>query len=277
MTVAKVAALRLGGVPEHVNLPWHLAMASDDLADLPLSWTDQPGGTGEMLSGLAAGTLDVVSILTEGTVAAVADGLAVTIMQVYVSSPLQWGVFVPARSGVVNEADLADRRIAISRPRSGSHLMAFVLAQKHRWQLTDDQFVVAGTLEGARAAFAAGEAEVFLWDQFMTRYLVDAGEFRQVGVLPTPWPPFVIAARSETLWGRTAEVGRVIDAVVTEALGLHGRPEAVDLLCRRYELSADSARNWLAATAFGPRKAWDPSLSSQILGQLVNAGFRPAA
>ncbi|MEZ5342051.1 MAG: hypothetical protein R2706_11565 [Acidimicrobiales bacterium] len=46
------ATLRLGGVPEHYNLPWHLALASAELADLDLDWTDQLGGTGQMLSGL---------------------------------------------------------------------------------------------------------------------------------------------------------------------------------------------------------------------------------
>ena len=50
--------LKLGGVPEHFNLPWHLAMESPACADLDLSWEDQPGGTGEMLTKLEQGQLD---------------------------------------------------------------------------------------------------------------------------------------------------------------------------------------------------------------------------
>ena len=64
--------LRLGGVPEHFNLPWHLALESGALGDIEATWEDQYGGTGQMLSGLEDGSLDVVSILTEGTVAAIA-------------------------------------------------------------------------------------------------------------------------------------------------------------------------------------------------------------
>ena len=111
--------LRLGGVPEHFNVPWHLALESGCLDDMKLSWQDQPGGTGQMLRRLDSGELDLVSILTEGTVKAIADGLAATIIQVYVESPLQWGVFVPAASSFADESELARARIAISRTTRG--------------------------------------------------------------------------------------------------------------------------------------------------------------
>ena len=107
--------LRLGGVPEHFNLPWLLALESDALSDLDATWEDQPGGTGQMLAKLESGDLDVVSILTEGTVSAIDRGLPVTIVQVYVASPLQWGVFVPADSRFRSESELEGARIAISR------------------------------------------------------------------------------------------------------------------------------------------------------------------
>ena len=266
--------LRLGGVPEHFNLPWRLALESGALTDLDAVWTDQLGGTGEMLAGLEAGTLDLVSILTEGTVSAIADGLDAVILQVYVSSPLQWGVFVPSQSSLTAVDHLEGQRLAISRYRSGSHLMAYVQADSHGWRLADEQFVVTGGLEGAREAFAEGKAEVFLWDRFMTRPLVDAGEFRQVGVEPSPWPSFVIAASTEALTGRTAEVGRIVDAVVAEAASLHDRPGIRDLIADRYGLRPEVAAEWLATTSFAPRAAFDPAIGDEVLATLTSAGFR---
>ena len=267
------ATLRLGGVPEHFNLPWHLALESGALDDLDLSWEDQLGGTGEMLSGLAEGTLDLVSILTEGTVAAIDRGLALTIIQVYVHTPLRWGVFVPAASDLHHEDELAGRPIAISRFGSGSHLMAFVQAERRGWALDPDQFVLTGGLDGAREALAGGEAEVFLWDQFMTRPYVEAGEMRQVATQETPWPSFVIAARTETLLARTSEVGRVVDAVVAQARALHDEPAVTrDVVAARYGLGPDTAAAWLAATGFAPRGAFEPELGSTILATLAAAG-----
>ena len=265
--------LRLGGVPEHFNYPWHLALADPDLADLAVTWADQPGGTGEMVAKLADGQLDLVSILTEGTVSAIADGLPVTILQVYVSSPLRWGIYVPAASANRAEADLEGARIAISRHGSGSHLMAYIQARANGWTIDPDQFVVVGGLDGAVESFANGGTDLFLWDQYMTRPLVDAGAFRQVGVQETPWPSFVVAARTEVLLARTTEVGRLVDAVVTQAEALHQRPDVVDELADRYGLTSETVRAWLDVTTFPGRSAFDPGIASEVAATLSAAGF----
>ncbi len=265
--------LRLGGVPEHFNLPWLLALESGEVADLGPTWEDQPGGTGQMLGKLEAGELDLVSILTEGTVSAIERGVPITIVQVYVASPLQWGVFVPAGSGFRTEDDLSEARIAISRYNSGSHLMAFIQAERMGWTLDDHRFVVVGGLDGAVESFAADEADLFLWEQHMTRPHVEAGRFRQVGVQETPWPSFVIAVRDETLLARTVEVGRIVDAVVAEANALLDRPDAVDLLSTRYQLEPETVRSWMASTTYVERSAMDPAIAVDVLDTLARAGF----
>lgn len=264
--------LRCGGVPEHFNLPWHLAIESD-LTDDSVTWEDQPGGTGEMLAKLESGALDVVSILTEGTVSAIDAGLAVTIVQVYVASPLQWGVFVPASSRHHDESELDGARIAISRFNSGSHLMAFIQAERMGWTIDPAQFVIVGNLDGAVEAFAEGKADLFLWEQHMTRPLVTAGHFRQVGVQNTPWPSFVIAARNDVLTGRTSEVGRLVDAVVAQAMSLHDRPDVLSTIAERYGLTTETVESWLATTRFEPRSAMDPAIRTTVLETLGRAGF----
>lgn len=267
---SRVVTLRIGGVPEHFNLPFRLALEESPRLG---SWRDQFGGTGEMLAGLEQGDLDIASILTEGTVAAIRDGLAATIIQVYVSSPLQWGIHVPASSDIADRSELPGRPIAISRPRSGSHLMAYVLADVDGWAVADDQLVAIGGLAGARESMAAGRTETFLWDRFMTQPFVDNGEFRRIGVLPTPWPSFVIAARNDVLLGRTADVGALVDAVVAQAAALHQRPNIVDELAARYEISPASAAGWLETTTFAPRSAFDPRIAETVLDTLASAGF----
>ena len=264
--------LRLGGVPEHFNLPWHLALESGSLADLELLWEDQHGGTGEMIANLAEGRLDVASILTEGTLKAIAEGLAVTVMQVYVRSPLQWGVFVPGQSRFQHESELDGAGIAISRFGSGSHLMAYLNAERNGWTLSDDQFVVVGTLDGAVEAFAAGRADLFLWDRFMTSPLVTNGSFRQLGIQETPWPSFVIAARNDIVTGRATNLGRIIDAVIMEAAGLMGRPDGPDLVADRYGISIRMAKAWFGSTDFAPRQAMDPDMAGNVLATLGRAG-----
>ncbi len=265
--------LRLGGVPEHFNLPWHLAIESETLADLDPVWTDQPGGTGQMLTRLADGELDIVSILTEGTVRAIAKGLPVTIIQIYVESALQWGVFVPGPSAIGHESELDGARIAVSRFGSGSHLMAYIQAERMGWSIDPEQFVVVKDLAGAIDAFAAGEADLFLWDQFMTSPLVADGRFRQVGVQETPWPSFVIAARNEILTGRTTAVGRVVDAVVDAAGAFTARDDGPDIVADRYGIDTDQAKAWFAATTFAERGPMEPDIATEVLATLERAGL----
>ena len=59
---------KIGGVPEHFNLPWRLAIEEGRLnhLDVDMHWSDMSGGTGQMIKGLQAGTLDVAVLLTEG-------------------------------------------------------------------------------------------------------------------------------------------------------------------------------------------------------------------
>lgn len=248
-------------------------MNTPELSDLDLVWDDQPGGTGQMLTGLEDGSLDLVSILTEGTVAAIDKGLEATIIAVYVASPLQWGVFTPAASPYGNESEMEGSRIAISRFRSGSHLMAFIQAERNGWAVSDEQFVLTGGLEGARESFARGESDLFLWDQFMTRPLVEAGEFQQVGVQQTPWPSFVFAARNDVLTGRTTDVGRVVDAVVAQAVALHERQGIAEEIATTYGLTFEIAEAWLDSVEFAERGPLDPDLAPTVLDTLRRANF----
>jgi len=63
--------IRVGGVPEHFNAPWHTAAAQGhfDAAGFEVEWTDFPGGTGAMTNALRAGEIDIALALTEGLVA----------------------------------------------------------------------------------------------------------------------------------------------------------------------------------------------------------------
>jgi hypothetical protein len=40
--------IKIAGVPEHFNLPWHLAIEKSLESHINLQWTDVPEGTGKM-------------------------------------------------------------------------------------------------------------------------------------------------------------------------------------------------------------------------------------
>ena len=164
--------LRVGGVPEHFNLPWHLLLEARGAAQLGIEarWQDFPEGSGAMAAALRENRLDLAMLLTEGAVAgaaAAADGFK--IVSLYTESPLIWGIHVPAASEMRSVADIHGKRYAVSRRGSGSHLMSFVHAREQGWQTDNLDFVVVRDMQGAIDAFAAGAADVFFWEKFMTK------------------------------------------------------------------------------------------------------------
>ena len=88
--------LRVGGVPEHFNTPWHTAIAAGrfDQLGLQIEWQDYPGGTGAMASDLRRGELDLAVLLTEGIVTELHHHSHSKILATYVRTPLTWGVHV---------------------------------------------------------------------------------------------------------------------------------------------------------------------------------------
>jgi ABC-type nitrate/sulfonate/bicarbonate transport system substrate-binding protein len=242
--------LRVGGVPEHFNLPWRLAHQAGFFRahDLEVDWVEQPGGTGEMLSRLADGSLDVAALLTEGIVRAIANGLEARIAALYISSPLRWGIHVSGASSRHREDDLAGARFAITRRGSGSHLMAFVLAERLGIDIDERHLVEVGSLKGARAALKSGDADVLLWDRFMLSRLVRDGELRRVGVQPTPWPSFVLAARTPVLRSRPAKVTALARAIAELARTLREDPRAPTWAVDQYGLQPHETSDWLRTT-----------------------------
>jgi sulfonate transport system substrate-binding protein len=54
--------VRVGGVPEHFNLAWHLAIESNQFKS-EIEWHDIPGGTGAMCKALRDNKLDIAIAL----------------------------------------------------------------------------------------------------------------------------------------------------------------------------------------------------------------------
>jgi sulfonate transport system substrate-binding protein len=268
-----LSKLRIGGVPEHFNLPWHLALEARQFepGGIDIEWRDYPGGSGAMAKALRDGELDAALLLTEGAVAAVTDGVALDIVSLYTDSPLVWGIHVPAASRFRSVAELEGARYAISRTGSGSHLMAFVHARTQGWPVERLELVTVGNLDGAVAAFAAGKADVFFWEKLMTKPLVDAGQFRRVGEFTAPWPAFVVCVTRAMSAEQREAVGRAVGIALDAARALRARPDAAQLIAARYGLRPSDVAEWLQTVRWSERvgiAADDVAPACMALGSL---------
>ena len=240
---------RIGGVPEHFNLPWRLAIEEGrlDHLDVDLHWSDMTGGTGQMIKGLQAGSIDIAVLLTEGITKAILEGLDAKILAFYVDSPLRWGVHVPANSDISKTEDIEGKTYAISREGSGSHLMAYVNAHQRGWDISSLKFNIVGDVYGGLWALESNEAQAFLWEKYTTQPFVEQGKCRIVGEVVTPWPCFAVAVSSKALKGNKETLQKVLQIVGATAKEIKDGNKWSEIAWR-YGLKPESAESWLSGT-----------------------------
>lgn len=242
--------LRIGGVPEHYNLPWHMARKSGKLQEQGIKpeWTDFYEGTGGMIQAIKNDELDVAVLLTEGAISGISRSANYKIVSFYTDSPIIWGIHVPANSDIDDVNEIYHHRYAISRYGSGSHLMPYVHARQKDWPVHKLQFRVINNLDGARMAFREDKADVFFWEKFTTKPYVDSGEFRCIGECPTPWSCFVVVASHQTLTLHADKVRILLEETFAQAQKLYNDPNRIDIISQTFDLQAEDVEAWLDYT-----------------------------
>ena len=242
--------IRIAGVPEHFNLPWHVGIESGEFrsVDVEVEFVVHPGGTGAMMKSVADDEVDMAIVLTEGCIQSICGGTAARIVKTFVQSPLIWGIHVPASSELHSIDDIRGQRYAISRFGSGSHLMAIVDAAERDWE-TELDFAVVKNLDGAREAMAAGEANVFFWERYTTSPFVENGEFRRLDDRLTPWPAFVVCVSELAL----ANKGDTIKALLNQVNSICQRlaadaEETKATIAQRYKIAPKKVAKWWETT-----------------------------
>ena len=265
-----MTTIKIAGVPEHFNLPWHLCIENGDFknAIIDLQWTDVPEGTGKMCEMLRNGETDVAVILTEGIVKDIVAGNPSKIVQIYVESPLIWGIHVASQSKYKTLSDIENTKVAISRYGSGSQLMAYVNANNQNWNTSDLQFEVVNTIDGAVEALSNGTADYFMWERFMTKPLVDKGIFRTIADCPTPWPCFVIAVRDEIILKHPDTIKQILDIINSKTKIFKTIPNIDKTLSKNYHQKIYDIQEWLSLTEWSQK-----SVTSAMLLKIQNQLF----
>ena len=259
--------LRITGVPEHFNLPWKKVVASQPFAakGIQLSWTDESRGSGQMNKALRDDETDLAIVLTESFLKDFEEGNPSRMIGFHVKSPLIWGIHIPGKSPVENLNQIENPKFLISRMGSGSHLMAFVLAQREGWNPENLEFKIVGNLDGALDAMNPETPEMFLWEKYTTKPWVFSGDFKRIGEVPSPWPCFVIVASEKAL----SEFGDLIfelrNLVYQTSKKLENSPETPIEIHKAYELELEDVKAWLSQTSWET----EPTISKSELEEAM--------
>ena len=248
---------KIGGVLEHFNLPWYLTLKNKEYLDknINLRWKDYHSGTGEMCNALRSGEIDMAVILTEGIVRDITKGNPSKIVQVFIDTPLIWGIHVSENSPYSTVKELKGKKAAISRYGSGSHLMSYVNAENQGWNIEKElDFEVIENLDGALEHLPKGKGDYFMWEKFTTKPYVDNGPFKLLGQCPTPWPCFVIAVRDTVLEKDPRAVNDILK-IINNTTKKFKASAGVDLLiANRYQQKIEDVQQWLSLTQWSQKQ-----------------------
>lgn len=264
-----------GGVPEHFNIPIYYGLNQHNLHPIQAEWKAYPGGTGAMLKAFADNELQIATLLTEGAVAGILNGTPAQILKFYVDSPLIWGIHTKAGAGI-EFPHIQNKKIAISRLLSGSHLIPKVLAKQLGYTISEDDFVIVKDLNGAREALANGSADLFFWEKYITMPFVHNGEFERIGEVPTPWPSFCIVAHNDFI----SKIG--YENLRQYFLSIHKQTEAminsgnlVNTIASEFGLTHFDAVRWYAEVEWNTKLGVDTEILKMALKRLQQIDLVP--
>ena len=262
--------IKIAGVPEHFNLPWQLAIENNEFKDqnVDLQWTNVPEGTGKLCEMLRNDETDLAVILTEGIIKDILAGNPSKIVQVYVQTPLIWGIHVAHNSKYQTLEDLKDSRCAISRKGSGSELMAYVNAHNQSWPTENLKFEIINTIDGAVDALTNEQADYFMWERFMTKPLVDNGTFRRLDDCLTPWPSFVIVATDKLLKENPEVIQTVLKIINAKTSTFKEIPEINTTLASRFNQKQEDIQDWISRTEWS-QNPFDDEMLNNVQNQLL--------
>jgi ABC-type nitrate/sulfonate/bicarbonate transport system substrate-binding protein len=258
--VNKKIKLTIGGVPEHFNLPWHLAIENNKFTKrgIDLKWIDIHGGTGAMNKALRDKSIDIAIVLTEGIIKDIINGNEAKLVKFYVKSPLLWGIHVGYNSKFTSVKELEKAKIAISRYGSGSHLMAIVNAHSQGFNLDDLDFEIIKNLKGGIESLKNKTADYFLWEHFTTKPYVYDKTVRRIGDIESPWPCFVMAVRNEVLENDKNAIKTIIKIINKQLVAFENpleNQELIELFSKRYNLKIEDIKEWLSITTWSSKKS----------------------
>lgn len=270
--------IRIGGVPEHFNLPIHLGIerGAFQKQNIQLEWHTYPGGTGQMNAALRNGECDLCIVLTEGIISDIVKGNPSKIVSGYVKTPLIWGIYTGIENSTRHEKSIFEQKVAISRHGSGSHLMPIVHALDKGVTINDEQFIVIKDIEGAIKSLNSGESQIFYWEKYTTKPYVENHKLQQIGEFISPWPCFLIAATENIIKKEPELTDRLLKTIHSLCDDfMKDGDNVINLVSERFELRKLDAQHWFHSTEWNINSWVSDKMLTSVLFTLEEAGIVP--
>ncbi|TPX31208.1 hypothetical protein SmJEL517_g05441 [Synchytrium microbalum] len=284
MTVSETA-ITVGLVPEHFSSPMYQLEQKLKTEDgIKIELVNCPGGSGEMISLINSGKVDVVIALTEALLAQSLKGgpADYRLVGTYVKSPLTWAIATnpssPTFSAFTREEGpwdpLKGSRIGVSRLGSGSHIIPFVMKRMKGWQ-EDFTFVPLKDIHGLVQGVTEDSCDAFLWEKTMTKGYFDSGKLHHLSNVTPPWPAFSIAASNHMIESRSSELVDLLDGITAATSQfMSDESAAVEYISKRFHQEVVDVEKWIKTVEYPvDARHVDPAVIKSCSATLKESGL----
>ena len=193
---------------------------------------------------------------------------------------LGWAISTGANSKHTSIDTLNKTNVAISRFGSGSHIMAYVLADQQGWLSSDKSdevfdFTVLNNFQAMRDSVNSDETDFFMWETFTTKPYHDSGELKRIGQITPPWPAFMFAAHVDLLQNHAGDLQRALKAIEKATLLFMDQKEndSVKLVMDILNYDEEDVRNWFKTVRYAADHSQVSSRALQVtVSTLIKAG-----
>jgi hypothetical protein len=150
--------------------------------------------------------------------------------------------------------------------------MSYLLARRHDWNPETLKFDLVNTIEGAVKSLSAGDAQLFLWERYMTQPLVDKEIFKRLETIATPWPSFVIAATDECIAQKEESLIKMLQIINIYSADFKEIPSIDRTIASHYDLQVGDVQQWLLRTEFSDQQLQAKTVK-KISDQFLTVGI----
>lgn len=263
---------RVGYVPEHFSTPLFFAQSKGFFEEqgVEVELIPYPSGSGHLIQSLEDNSLDIAIGLTEAFVRGIAqDKENYKLIGTYVRTPLRWAISVGKESDLTDKVQLNGKKIGVSRIGSGSFVMAYVLAMQLAFNKPYyEKFEVLSTFKNLRDAVNHKEgvepADAFMWEYFTTKRYYDNKEVKYIGDIYTPWPSWVINARTEIVHEQKDDLLKFMKGLQNGISYFNNnKEEAIQYIHTNLDYSEADAREWIRTVGYSDHGAGVRTIDNQ--------------
>lgn len=111
-----------------------------------------------------------------------------------------------------------------------------------------------------------------MWETFTTKPYHDSGEVNRVGDISTPWPCFMLAARSTVVDSRLEDLQKMLAVINKAAVDFHESPNSVKEVTKRTGIRAEDAETWLKGVQISANRFVSEAAVSRVFDAFRKTG-----